>query len=234
MSSGADPATATIPAAKTVADVIAAMKSLQSKLSDDDGLKWFNFLYLAVTKAVDGAVNATQFNDPDWIAALDVVFANLYFNAVNTAQSGAGELPSAWKPLFEARDQPGITQIQFALAGMNAHINRDLPVALATLAGQDDGYPARGGERFQDFQTVNGLLATVEARVKAQLLAGFPPTPALADILAMWSVSKAREAAWTNGEILWHLRSATALRDGFLATLDDTVGLAGRGLLVRT
>ena len=232
MSSGEGQTIAPITEAKTVADVIAAMTSLQDQLSDDDGLKWFNFLYLEVTKAVDEAV--TQFKDQDWIVALDVAFANLYFKAINVAQSGAGDVPSAWEPLFETRDQPGITRIQFALAGMNAHINRDLPVALAALAQQDDAYPARGSERFQDFQTVNGLLATVEARVKAQLLAGFPPTPALADILAMWSVSKAREAAWTNGEILWHLRSATALRDGFLATLDDTVGLAGRGLLVRT
>jgi hypothetical protein len=235
MSSGAAPAAATIPTATSIADVLAAMNSLQAALSDADGLKWFNFLYLEVTKAVDGAVNSTQFKDPDWIIALDLTFANLYFDAVNAAQSGAGNLPSAWKPLFEARHQAGIARIQFALAGMNAHINRDLPVALATLTEQkDEAYPGRGSDRFQDFETVNGLLETVEARVKAQLLAGLPPTPALADVLAMWSVAKAREAAWTNGDILWHLRGVPALADGFLTTLDNTVGLAGRGLLVRT
>jgi hypothetical protein len=232
MSTGA--ATTSIPEAQTVADVIAAMNSLQAALSDDDGLKWFNYLYLEVTKAVDGAVHSTQFKDPAWIVALDVSFANLYFAAVNEAQAAEGDMPSAWKPLFEARNQPGIARIQFALAGMNAHINRDLSVALATLAQKDNAYPSRTSDRYDDFETVNGLLEAVEAQVKAQLLAGFPPTPALADVIAMWSVAKARDAAWTNGEILFHVRAVPALADRFLATLDDTVGLAGRGLLVRT
>lgn len=223
-----------MPTATSVAEVITTMTSYQSTLPDDDGLKWFNLLYLEVTQAVDGAVNSTQFRDARWIADLDVVFANLYFSAINSADSGNGEVPAAWEPLFDARNRPGIAKIQYALAGMNAHINRDLPVALVDLAQKSGAFPSRTSDQFSDFQTVNALLATVETRVKALMLAGFPPTPALADVIAMWSVEKARDSAWTNGEILWHLQGVRPLADSFLAALDGTIGLAARGLLVRT
>ena len=50
-------------------------------------------------------------------------------------------------------------------------------------------------------------------------------------ILVMWNVRKAREAAWTNGEVLWHLRAAPLLRRDYLARLDQMTAFAGRGLL---
>jgi hypothetical protein len=40
-----------------------------------------------------------------------------------------------------------------------------------------------------------------------------------------------RDAAWTNGETLWKLRDAPELAAAYLASLDRTIGLAGRGLL---
>jgi hypothetical protein len=40
------------------------------------------------------------------------------------------------------------------------------------------------------------------------------------------------EAAWTNGEVLWHLRAAPFLRREFLTRLDSRTGFAGRGLLL--
>ena len=33
----------------------------------------------------------------------------------------------------------------------------------------------------------------------------------LDSVLAMWKVRRAREAAWTNGEVLWHLRDTPLL-----------------------
>jgi hypothetical protein len=44
----------------------------------------------------------------------------------------AMSLSSAWRPLVERRALPGIEPVQFALAGMNAHTNHDLPVAMVT------------------------------------------------------------------------------------------------------
>jgi hypothetical protein len=47
----------------------------------------------------------------------------------------------------------------------------------------------------------------------------------------MWNVSRARDAAWVNGSTLWQLRGEPALAPEFVAALDRSVGLAGRGLL---
>jgi hypothetical protein len=47
----------------------------------------------------------------------------------------------------------------------------------------------------------------------------------------MWKVRSAREAAWTNGEVLWHLRGAPLVAREFLARLDSLTGFASRGLL---
>jgi hypothetical protein len=56
----------------------------------------------------------------------------------------------------------------------------------------------------------------------------------LDDVIAMWSVAKARGAAWANSAALWHLNGAPLVRTAFVDTLDASVGLASRGLLVRT
>jgi hypothetical protein len=53
----------------------------------------------------------------------------------------------------------------------------------------------------------------------------------LDDVVAMWNVARAREAAWVNGETLWALRGAPQLRREYEQTLDRLVGFAGRGLL---
>jgi hypothetical protein len=45
-------------------------------------------------------------------------------------------------------------------------------------------------------------------------------------------VRAAREAAWTNAEVLWTLRPSPALHDAFFARLDRLTGFAGRGLLL--
>ena len=51
------------------------------------------------------------------------------------------------------------------------------------------------------------------------------------DVVAMWKVGRARDAAWVNGETLWALRGLPKLRAEYASTLDRMVGFAGRGLL---
>ena len=71
------------------------------------------------------------------MAELDVRFAELWLTAHDAAAAGS-KVPSAWAPLFEERSTPGILDIQYALAGMNAHIEHDLPLAVVAtcrLAG---------------------------------------------------------------------------------------------------
>jgi hypothetical protein len=224
--------------AATIADVVEIMTALDQELSKQDGLWWFNLLYLRVTLAVGTAVTTTTYRDPAFIERLDVVFANLYFDAVAAGNTNPGTASAAWRPLFECRHQSDILPIQFALAGMNAHINRDLPVGVVATYRATDGAPARDGDRYDDFNKVNDLLELVETQIKAEFSTGIVALIDAAggnadDVVAMWKVREARETAWTNAEVLWALRAVPVLRDKFFSRLDSFTGFAGRGLLLR-
>src|SRR5206468_3948925 len=118
-----------------IEDVVARMEAIDQALAPTDGVSCFNKLYLEVTKGVLASVVQATFADPLFLTTLDVIFANLYFGALRAFEADSPTTPHAWAPLFQARSSQTIAPIQFALAGMNAHINRDLPVALvATFA----------------------------------------------------------------------------------------------------
>jgi hypothetical protein len=221
----------------SIDEAIAVMQAIDARLPDDDGVKWFNRLYLRVTVSVGAAVRGAQFGDPAFLTTLDVVFANLYFSALAAAEAGAGAAPSAWQPLLEARHTPGIARIQFALAGMNAHINRDLPDGIVQSFLTLGGDPITDDRRERDFDSVNGILERVEQEVKTEFAVGLVGAidrlgGATDDAIAMWKVRAARGAAWTNGQVLWGLRDLPRLRDRFFTRLDGLVGMAGRGLLL--
>jgi uncharacterized protein DUF5995 len=217
--------------------VLSVMTAIDSALPDSDGLKWFNRLYLQVTRSVRQAVGGRAFRDARFMTELDVVFANLYFAAITAGEVDASRAPSAWRPLLRARTTPRIARLQFALAGMNAHINRDLPLGIVQVFEALGGDPTTDALRRQDFDSVNELLERVEGEVKGDFSIGLiAVVDELAgradDVAAMFKVREARHAAWTNAEVLWTLRRTPHLRDAFFDRLDGLTGLAGKGLLV--
>jgi uncharacterized protein DUF5995 len=217
--------------------VLSVMTAIDAVLPDADGLKWFNRLYLQVTRSVREAVGGTAFRDARFMTELDVAFANLYFAAIAEGEIDPSRAPSAWRPLLRARTTPRIARLQFALAGMNAHINRDLPQGIVQVFEALGGDPTTDQARRQDFDSVNDLLDRVEGEVKGDfsigLIGAIDDLAGRADdVAAMFKVREARHAAWTNAEVLWTLRATPRLRDAFFDRLDGLTGLAGKGLLV--
>ncbi len=215
----------------TIADVVRVMRAIDAALPDSDGVKWFNLLYLRVTESVLDV--PPQWEDEAWLAHLDIVFAKLYFDALLQPDS-----PSrAWRPLLETRQRSGIAPIQFALAGMNAHINHDLPLAVVQTCTERGVPPASGTPQHRDFVRVDGLLETVEGQVKDFLATGLVghldrQLWRVDDVVAIWKMRKARATAWNNAEVLWHLRHAQVPRQLFVGNLANLVELSSRGLLV--
>lgn len=217
-------------------DVIAKLRAIDAELQEDDGLVWFNRLYGAMTAAVIEAERRHQFSDSRFLERLDCSFADLYFEALAAELSDPGTAAGAWRPLFEARYRPGILPLQFALAGVNAHINRDLPVALVDCFTALHGEPDRNAAAYSDYQAINQVLSGVQGEAKSWLLSG-----ALAqadgwlgsadDVAESWSLKHAREAAWVACEVRWALRGVPGLAHHHLEALDKMVGFAGRGLL---
>jgi hypothetical protein len=224
--------------ATSIDDVMRIMTDIDQRLPDTDGLKWFNRLYLRVTEEVRTAVGTgAAFQDPVFLQRLDINFGNLYFDAAAAAERDPRLAPPAWRPLFQARQAPKIARIQFALAGMNAHINRDLPDGIASTFTALGGTPDNVGPRHSDFERVNAILESVETRIKGEFATGVIGdvdviAGRLDDIFAMWSVRAARDAAWTHAEVLTKLGGTPQLRTSFFSSLDSFTGFAGRGLLL--
>jgi hypothetical protein len=223
-------------AATDLSGVISTMQAIVDALPPADGVCAFTTLYLAVTQAVAGSADGQSFEDDRFTRALDVTFANLYFTALRDFVAGDGSIPAAWTPLVEARGRTDVCPLQFALAGMNAHINRDLPVALVETCTALGVEPRDASPQHRDFQRIDGVLARTEALVKTRFITGDLAAADVAlgqldDCVAMWNVELAREAAWTNAQTLWALRGVPLLSARFLLTLDRMVGFAGRGLL---
>ena len=222
---------------RSIEGAIAVMTAIDERLPDNDGVKWFNRLYLRVTVGVADAVSRARFHDVAFLTTLDVVFANLYFSALTAASTNVAAAPSAWRPLLYARHTPGIARIQFALAGMSAHINRDLPDGVVQSFLALGGDPITDDLRERDFDSVNDILEQVEQEVRQEFAVGVLGVidrlgGPVDNAVAMWKVRAARRAAWTNAQVLWALRGVPRLRDRFFTRLDSLVGMTGRGLLV--
>lgn len=231
---------------QSIADVVRILHAIEDTCIDGDGLKWFNWLYLQVTLAVQSRANGSAastaaptdppFTNPQWLAELDFRFARLYLGAVQSSLSGA-PTPGCWQAFFNVRNQAALARIQFAFAGMNAHINHDLALAVVGTCQATGITPQHGTTQYNDYTAVNTTLNTLIDSAKQTLhvrLLGdsLPPVSHLEDTIAAWSMVDAREAAWNNAELLWHLADAPPLRATFMDTLDGLTALASKTLLV--
>jgi hypothetical protein len=224
---------------QSIADVVQILDTIEATCEDGDGLKWFNGLYLQVTLAVQARVNAADFINPAWVAALDVRFARFYLDAIQSALSGGpqAKAPGCWQAVFDRRNQTAIARIQFAMAGMNAHINHDLPQAVFDICKTTGFAPQHSTAPYNDFTALNttldSLIDAAKAALDVRLLGdALPAASRLEDTLAAWSMADAREAAWNNAELLWHLADAPLAASTFLDGLDGLTAVASKTILV--
>jgi len=224
-----------MPPVTSIADAITRMEAIDASAPASDGVACFNRMYLEVTQQVDKDLGQQFFADPAFMTRFDVAFANLYFDAVNAA-AGQSAVPLAWRPLFERRGETGIEPIQFALAGMNAHINHDLPMAVVATC-VDLATTPTAGTHLADYQKVDGLLDAAEQSVRQSFessteLAVDRHLQAVEDLVCNWTINSARDVAWGNALLLWELRDDPFLRGLFLGNLAASAALASRLLLV--
>jgi uncharacterized protein DUF5995 len=218
----------------TIDEVLQRMQQIDDLLPDSDGLKWFNRLYMMVTKEVDFSPPAGGWKDTAWLLRLDVVFAGFYLRAVAGFLEGAGDTANSWNVLMKARHVTGIDRIQFAMAGMNAHINHDLALALIETNREMNLAPGTDSPQRVDYEAVNGLLNTVMPAALNMLAVGIlgmaaQDTGKIGRLLAFWNICKARDLAWDFGDYLRGLHGV-ALALG-RAAQDQMTGVVGVAIL---
>jgi hypothetical protein len=193
-------------------------------------------MYLQVTEAVAERLPSGVFVDRTFLDRLDVNFANLYLDAYLRYEAGAvDEVCGSWRVLFDRRDDDQVRPLQFALAGMNAHINHDLPIAVTTTLTELGLTLTSHGVR-EDFVTVNAILNDASDAVRQRLQG--PMISALDDVfgpvdnvLAMWGIAQSREAAWRQAVRLYEFLDEPDRYRRLERTLDRLVSLASRCLL---
>ncbi len=210
--------------------VISRMRALHANLPERDGVAVFNRVYLTVTEAVDRHIDGRRFPDARAAITLDVRFAERYLAAVERAEDERRP-PACWRPLFQMRRHPGVRPLQFALAGINAHIGHDLALAVVDACRSLDCEPV---DLEDEFDGVGDLLVSLEERIREELMPG-PDLLQIADplthLLGSWSLERARDATWSAARALWALRRLPDVAEEFTERLDAAVGFAGRMLL---
>jgi hypothetical protein len=219
----------------SVPEAIARMKAIDAELPATDGFACFNRMYLDVTSQVYDELGQGFYADPAFMSTLDVKFANLYFEAYDVADD-PGAVPLAWRPLAERRSDSGIEEIQFALAGMNAHINHDLPLAVIDTCIALSTSPG-AGDHHADYEKVDELLDAAEQAIRQSFennveLGLDRHLSAVATLTCNWVMNEARDLAWDNSLLLWELRDVPVARTMFKDNLAAATALASRLILV--
>jgi len=218
-----------------VGDVIDRLREIGLALPATDGAAIFNAMYLRVTERIANELETgSTFSDAAFMSELDVRFAGFWLAAHDEAAAG-GKVPFPWAPLFEERGTPGIFDIQYALAGMNAHIEHDLPLAVVATCRSRGVTPRRRSVR-QDYDAVNALLAEAESEIRRSFLTDIgqhvdDEVGPLVHLVSAWNIDKARDLAWVSAETIWATRQLAQLSGRYVAMLGHTVGLASRCLL---
>ncbi|MET9802741.1 DUF5995 family protein [Streptomyces sp. NPDC006368] len=228
------PAPPAVDAVDAVDAVMARMRAFRSVWPETDGVAVFNRVYLTVTEEIDRRIDAGLFTDRRAAVTLDVRFAERYLAAVDAVAAG-GRPPACWQPLFQYRRHPGVRPLQFALAGINAHIGHDLALAVVDTCRTLGCEPA---DVEGEFEQVGDILTLLEERIREELMPG-PDLLEIADplthLLGCWSLERARDGAWLTARSLWQLRRLAPrlpeLAEEFTERLDRSVGLVGRMLL---
>ena len=222
--------------AEDIDGAIDRMHSIDGVLPKGDGVAEFNRMYLRVTEEVRQAVGGRTFEHAEFLERLDIVFANHFFTAFD-ADSAKADVPTAWSPLFKSRHKPRTHPIQFAFAGMNAHINHDLGLAVVGTCDELALEPIDGSPEHHDFCATNEILDKLMPTIKGWFAEGIVgefdrDAGWLDDAVERWSIAMIRGAAWEVGQLIWALRDHPFLQKLFLRNLARAVNVASHGLLI--
>jgi hypothetical protein len=197
----------------------------------------FALTYLRVTQAYRQTINQPFFDDTSFVNYEDGIFAHYYFSAYDAWAAGrVADVPPAWRIAFNAASHHAVSALGDLFLGINAHVQRDLPLVLYSI-----GLTAPdGSSRKPDHDRVDVILNHVTDPVIAEIARRFDPTientnlPTMFDdatvfqIIAGW-----REQAWRNAELL-AAAPTPAARDLVVAQIENTAATEARMIVAAT
>ena len=147
-----------LPPVTTIDQVVDTIQTIIGwSIEASSRLGYFAALYKRITIAIRTAIAQGLFQDGPRMERFDVTFASRYFAALN-GHFHPGQFPKpthAWQVAFDGSGHPEPIIVQHMLAGVNAHIDLDLGIAVEQVAPG----PALPTIKT-DFDMVNTVLAS--------------------------------------------------------------------------
>lgn len=229
------------PSVTTVPEAIGRMEEIADYIvanepgGKNDGLACFNYLYTVITQRVYKGIQDHFFEDTNFLSELDLTFANRYLNALRTYVTDVLNTPKAWAVLLEHRNTPHVESIQFAVAGVNAHVNFDLALSVIETC-ERIGTKPNDGTQHADYQKVNDIFAEemknlrehYEDTIVKELDGRVSPVLNLVD---NWAVVGFRDVAWEVAEHYAELRKFGVDESRLSHHLDDSAARSGAMIL---
>jgi hypothetical protein len=128
-----------------------------------------------------------------------------------------------------------VSPLQFAIAGMNAHINHDLPLAVVETCQRRQTAPR---PHHDDYTRVDAVLEQIDEPLRQSIIEGAvrhhrrTMAEGVENAVDQWSIPHARASAWKRAEALWTLREQATATEQYESALDDLVAVVGRCLLL--
>ncbi len=181
-----------------------------SMLGEDDGIAAFSRLYHVITAHIGAMADRGEFRSREFLVRLDVEFAERYFSALRSYAQNMDDTPRVWRVVFDNRSDPRIPALNFAVAGVNAHINFDLACALVSTWHHipPDGDGADSAQ-FHDYRLVNEVFEAEMDPLREDLdsLLSAGPDGAPWDRVANWMcdlvIRFTRDLAWDEAKRVW-------------------------------
>ncbi|GIG41877.1 DUF5995 family protein [Cellulomonas phragmiteti] len=229
---------ASIPEVVERLEAIGAHAAATSVLGDGDGIASFTRLYVVITRRVGEMVEAGEFASSPFLVGLDLEFAARYFDALRRYAADVHGAPGVWRVLFDHRSDPTVPPVNFAVLGVNAHINYDLAHALiATWRRIPPDGADRRGSQYHDYLLVNDVFDQEMDGLREELgsLLSSGPDGAPWDVAANWLsdlvVTFTRDLAWVEATRVWSQGATPEACTASERRLDAIATYIGRGLL---
>lgn len=131
----------------------------------------FSSIYRIMTSNIVTALDADTFENKAWMEQYTIHFANLYRQAFYDYETGnTAALPETWLTTFDAARGGRNLVLQDAVLGINAHINRDLPHAIAAA-----GLDGDRASKYRDHASVNEVLGVTFEQITSMLSEQYGP-----------------------------------------------------------
>jgi hypothetical protein len=224
-----------------IADVIRMQLAVQVELNKmppmfhENPVSDFNVLYTDITERILQRYERGGFEAQDFLNLLDVEFGKRYFDALRAWCAESARTPEVWKILFSRYQDERLRSLPCAVAGVNAHINYDLPFALLET-WKVLGHNANDTPQHRDFLEINNVFYEAIPNLRHGFLSRWQRCVDLLnwhfdDWYENLLVRVSRARAWDKAQELWLIRDDPDALERERVELDRVATIAGEIVL---